>query len=108
MVVLAVGQLELETDILNQVIAIGLASTGIALALAFGLGARSLARDVLSASYLREIFDDGDTIEYNGKRATLLEVGPAKVLLDLGDDGGVLTVRNADFLAAEVIRLTNR
>ncbi len=105
--VLAVGQLELETDILNQVIAIGLTTTGLGLALAFGLGARTLASDVLAASYLREIFDDGDVVEYNGKRATVLEVGPVKVLLDLGDDGGVLTVSNAEFLAAEVIRRTN-
>jgi len=106
--VLAVGQLELETAILNQVIAIGLASAGVGLALAFGLGARSIATDVLAASYLRELFREGDVVEYGGQQATIVEVGAVKVLLDLGEERGILAVSNAEFLATDVIRHPQR
>ena len=57
---LAIGQLELETAALAQAISIVLLSAGAAVALAFGLGAKDVASNVLAGSYVRETFRGGD------------------------------------------------
>ncbi|MCB1685611.1 MAG: mechanosensitive ion channel family protein, partial [Pseudomonadales bacterium] len=61
-VTLAIGQLELETEILNQVIAILLISLGGAAALAFGLGSREVAGNILAGTYARELYREGDRL----------------------------------------------
>ena len=61
-VTLSIGQLELETGILNDVIVIALMSVGAAGAIAFGLGSKYIASNILAGTYVRELFREGDRV----------------------------------------------
>ena len=53
----AIGQLEVKTELLNYVIAIVLITFGLAVALAFGLGSRELVGQILAGIYVRELYE---------------------------------------------------
>ncbi|MFS7066507.1 mechanosensitive ion channel family protein, partial [Escherichia coli] len=52
----AVGQLEVKTDLLNYIIAIVLITVGLAAALALGLGSREVAGQIIAGIYVRELY----------------------------------------------------
>ncbi len=80
-VTLAIGQLDLETQVLNQVISILVLSLGAATALAFGLGARDVAGNILAGTYVRELYEQGDRIRYRELEGEILYVGAIKTLI---------------------------
>ncbi len=98
---LAVGQLEIETDLLNQVISIVLLAAAAAVALALGLGTREVAGNIVAGVYARDLFQPGASIRFGGISGTILEVGSTNVVIRVGQDKTV-TVPNSSLLAEQV------
>jgi hypothetical protein len=101
-VTLAIGQLDLETQVLNHVIAIAVLSVGVATALAFGLGARDVAANILAGTYVRELYAAGDRVQYQDIAGEIRFIGATKTVIANGT--GEISVANADMLRHVVAR----
>ncbi len=87
-IVLAISTLGVDTTILTSSLTIIIASTGLAIALTFALGAREAARNVIAGHYVRQRFQPGQRLtlgEYNGR--VRLTSG-AYTVLETGGEGG--------------------
>lgn len=99
----AIGQLEVKTELLNYVIAIALISVGLAVALALGLGSRELVSQILAGIYVRELYEVGQRVRLEGLDldGEIEEIGTAKTLL-LTDDGELVSIANRVLLEQRV------
>lgn len=97
----AIGQLEVKTDLLNNVIAIVLISVGLAVALALGLGSRELASQILAGIYVRELYQVGQEIEAGGVEGQIEEIGTVKTTV-LTDSGELVSLSNRVLLEQRV------
>lgn len=98
---LAVGQLEIETTLLNQVISILVLAAAAAVALALGLGTRDVAGNIVAGVYARDIYQPGATIRFGEVSGTIVEVGSTNVVIRVSPDK-TLTVPNRDLLEKQV------
>ena len=83
---LAVGQLELETALLTVAVGVVITSAGIAAALAFGLGSRDVAGNVLAGTYLRDSYPPGTRIKVDGLEGEIKAVEATSTVLATADD----------------------
>lgn len=90
---LAIGQLEIETDLLNQVVSIILFAIGAAVALSLGMGTRSTAGNIIAGLYARDLFPPGDKITVGDISGRVIEVSTTNTLVEL-DDGTTYTLPN--------------
>lgn len=90
---LAVGQLEIETQMLNIVFAIVLGSLGAAAAISLGLGTRSVSNNIISGVYIREQLQPGDEVTVDGFKGTVVYVGTVNTILE-NEQGECLSVPN--------------
>ncbi|MCF7202324.1 mechanosensitive ion channel family protein [Pseudomonas oligotrophica] len=97
----AVGQLEVKTELLNYVIAIVLITFGLAVALAVGLGSRELVGQILAGIYVRELYEVGQRVRLGDLEGEIEEIGTVKTLLLL-DDGELASVANKVLLEQRV------
>ncbi|NKQ10667.1 mechanosensitive ion channel family protein [Pseudomonas sp. SST3] len=99
----AIGQLEVKTELLNYVVAIALISVGLAVALALGLGSRDLVSQILAGIYVRELYEVGQRVSLDGLQleGEIEEIGTAKTLL-LTDDGELVSIANRVLLEQRV------
>lgn len=97
----AIGQLEVKTELLNYVIAIVLITVGLAVALAFGLGSRELVSQILAGIYVRELYEVGQRVRLADIEGRIEEIGTVKTLL-LTDDGELTSVANRVLLEQRV------
>ena len=97
----AIGQLEVKTELLNYVIAIVLITVGLAVALAFGLGSRELVSQILAGIYVRELYEVGQRVCLADIEGQIEEIGTVKTLL-LTDDGELTSVANRALLEQRV------
>ncbi|WP_375664518.1 mechanosensitive ion channel domain-containing protein [Stutzerimonas kunmingensis] len=97
----AIGQLEVKTELLNYVIAIVLITVGLAVALAFGLGSRELVSQILAGIYVRELYEVGQRVCLADIEGQIEEIGTVKTLL-LTDDGELTSVANRVLLEQRV------
>lgn len=102
-ITLSIGQLELETAILNQVISIVLVSLGAAVALAFGIGSKSIAGNILAGTYVREMYREGDRISINDSTGTVVQVTAVKTELKT-DAGDRVSFANSDVVSGTVTK----
>ena len=65
-VALAIGQLEIETVLLTVAVGVVMATAGTAAAIAFGLGSREVAANVLAGAYLRDALPEGTGVAVAG------------------------------------------
>jgi small-conductance mechanosensitive channel len=72
---------------------------GVTLALAFGLGAREIARSLTSGRYARADFEVGQTIRVGDVRGEILRIDAAAVTLQAGDE----TIRIPNHVVVEQI-----
>jgi small-conductance mechanosensitive channel len=98
---LAIGQLEIETDLLNQVISIILFAVGAAVALSLGMGTRSTASNIIAGLYARDLFPPGDKIAVGDISGRVVEVSTTNTLLEL-DDGTMYTLPNSVLVENQV------
>lgn len=97
----AIGQLEVKTDLLNNVIAIVLISVGLAVALALGLGSRDIASQILAGIYVRELYQVGQQVQVGEVEGQIEEIGTVKTVL-LTDAGELVSVANRVMLEQRV------
>lgn len=99
----AIGQLEVKTELLNYVVAIALISVGLAVALALGLGSRELVSQILAGIYVRELYGVGQRIrlEELDIEGEIEEIGTAKTSL-LTDEGDLVSIANRVLLEQRV------
>ena len=98
---LGINQLEIETDLLNQVVVIFLTAGAGAVALSLGLGTRDVAGNVVAGAYLREICDSGDKIKVGDLTGTVEAITSTSLIL-IQDDGKKVTVPNRLLLEEKV------
>ena len=82
---LILAQLGLETALLRQVIVAMLVALGAIGALAFGLGSREIAANLIAGGYLRESYSEGDELGFEDVRGHLQQVGAVSCLLNTTD-----------------------
>jgi hypothetical protein len=97
----AIGQLEVKTDLLNTVIAIVLTSVGLAVALALGLGSREIVGQILAGIYVRELYQVGQQIQVGEIEGQIEEIGTAKTIL-LTEAGELVSIANRTLLEQRV------
>ena len=98
---LAIGQLQIETALINRVIEIGLIAAGAALAIALGFGTRDVARNVVAGVYARESFKSGSilTIGENQGKVEAVTAVNTKIRME---DGVTLYIPNAQLMESLV------
>ena len=98
---LAIGQLDIETELLNQVVAIVLFAGAAAIALALGLGTRDVAGNIVAGVYARDLYEPGTRIRYGDVAGTVIEVTSTSLVLQVTDEKRI-TVPNSLLLDQEV------
>jgi small-conductance mechanosensitive channel len=97
----AIGQLEVKTELLNNVIAIVLISVGAAVALALGLGSRQIAGQILAGIYVRELYQVGQQIQVGEVEGQIEEIGTVKTTV-LTEEGELVSLANRVLLEQRV------
>ncbi|WP_417662210.1 mechanosensitive ion channel family protein [Pseudomonas sp.] len=97
----AIGQLEVKTELLNYVIAIVLITIGLAVALALGLGSREIAGQILAGIYVRELYQVGQHVQVGDVEGQIEEIGTVKTIV-LTDAGNLVSVANRILLEQRV------
>ena len=90
---MAVTQLEIETTLVGRFLLVCVASIGLLLALALGLGLRGFSGHIVSGVYARDIFTEGMRVQIEGQPATVERVGTTTTHLRK-DDGSLRFVPN--------------
>ncbi len=94
---LAVGQLDIETQLLNNAISIILIAVAASVALSLGLGTRDIAGNVIAGVYARDLYKPGATIKLGEISGKLVEVGTTKAVIQLQGKKRI-TVANRDLI----------
>lgn len=97
----AIGQLEIKTDLLNYIIAIVLITIGLAAALALGLGSREVAGQIIAGIYVRELYQVGQQVKVADVEGIIEEIGTIKTIL-LTDEGELVSIANRILLDQRV------
>ncbi|QRY77048.1 mechanosensitive ion channel [Pseudomonas sp. PDNC002] len=97
----AIGQLEIKTDLLNYIIAIVLITIGLAAALALGLGSREVAGQIIAGIYVRELYQVGQQVKVADIEGIIEEIGTIKTIL-LTDEGELVSIANRILLDQRV------
>ncbi|MGH1487679.1 MAG: mechanosensitive ion channel family protein [Cellvibrionaceae bacterium] len=98
---LGINQLEIETDLLNQVVVIFLMAGAGAVALALGLGTRDVAGNVVAGVYARELYEPDDVLKIGDVTGTVISVTSTSVVLQT-EDGKKITIPNRRLLEEQV------
>jgi len=100
---LAIGQLQIETALLNMVIGIVLITFGGAAALALGLGSKQTVSQIIAGIYVRELYEVGDRITVGELEGSIEEIGTVKTSI-LTDDGQLVSIANNTLTSEKVSR----
>lgn len=92
--VLAINQLQLEIELINRIVEIVLISTGVVLALSFGLGTKDLSKSIISSLPLRDQIKQGSRLEFDNINGTVEQVGLINTIV-LTEDGKKVHIPNA-------------
>jgi len=98
--IMAIGQLQVETDVVRIVISALLGAMVLAFGLSFGLGSRDITRNIIAGFYARKTFQIGEEMEIGGERGNLTAITPTQTILER--DGQVIAVANATYLEGVV------
>ncbi len=103
-VVLAIDQLEINTTLLNIVIAILLIVSGVAVALSIGLGSRDLARNIVYSAYVRDNFQLGMIIRYQTYQGKIIDINSVNTLIET-DKGDRIYIPNSDLMNEIIVSI---
>ncbi|PWQ96532.1 mechanosensitive ion channel family protein [Leucothrix arctica] len=104
-VLVALEQLEIETELLHNIIILVVGGIMLILAISVGLGSREVSHNLLTGIYAREQFQQGDVIEIDGVRGVVSEVGTLSTIIIIEDDEQ-LSIPNST-LYKEVIKISS-
>ncbi|NND00463.1 MAG: mechanosensitive ion channel [Gammaproteobacteria bacterium] len=105
-VTLAIGQLEIETKLLNQVVSILIFAVASAIALSLGLGTRDISSNIIAGVYARDIFPANATVKVGDISGNIVEVGSTKTQIRTNEDG-IVSVSNRLMLEEKVTITSN-
>ena len=94
--IMAIGQLQVDTEIVRIVTICLLAGVALGFGLSFGLGSKDVTRNILAGFYARQIFRLGEPIDINGERGVLKSITPTMTVLD--KDGETVAMSNQKYL----------
>lgn len=100
-VILALEQLNLKTSLLNVILVVLIAAFSLALALAFGLGNRELARHIMAGFHVKELFSPGQRLTVRNHTGRLVSIGAATSILET--ETGRISIPNDILLNEEVL-----
>jgi small-conductance mechanosensitive channel len=100
---LAIGQLEIETALLNQVASIIIIAIGAALALSLGLGTKELSSLILAGNYVRDIYKVGDTLSIDDVSGEILTIGTTKTVIKTSENKEI-SIANDIILKSKTIK----
>jgi len=101
-IVLAFGQLQIETELLSNVIQILLLAAGASIGISLGLGTKTISNKIISGVYVREDFKDGDSIRFNDIEGKVLSVGSITTKVQK-TSGEVVSIPNNLLLESVVV-----
>jgi len=104
-IVLALGQLGIQTDLLTIAASALVIATALALSLAFGIGSRDLARNIMAGYHARESFEEGQQLGLRGYTGQLMSIGTVKSVIKTRK--GLISLPNAALTEEEVIILNS-
>ena len=81
-VVVCIDQMGINITFLIVVVAIILGMIFGGLALAFGLGAKNVVSNVLAAHYVRQTYQIGDTVEFDGIKGRIIQVTNVGIVVE--------------------------
>jgi hypothetical protein len=99
---IAIEQLGVETNVLVLPFTVVVGTTGLAVGLAFALGARPVITHILAGHFLKQSLPRNASVEVGGRRGLVERVGPVDTLLR--SDDGSWSVPNAQLLEHVVLR----
>ena len=103
---MAVGQLQIDTNMVRIVTSFILGGGALAFGLAFGLGTRDVVRNITAGFYLKKHLLVGENVEIAGQTGILRSITTTHVVLE-GENSTEISVANATFLdqvAKQVLR----
>ncbi len=92
-IILALEQLKVQTTLLTAAAIAIIAATALTLALAFGLGNRELAHNILAGFHAKEAFKVGQQVEIKNHIGRLVSIGTVKTVIETAD--GLLSLPNS-------------
>jgi len=101
-IILAVGQLKIETEFLTQVLEILIIAASIALALSIGFGTRDVSKNIVAGVYLKETITEGNKVRIGDYEGILIEVKPVSFILQ-EDSGRLVVLPNSRLLDCEIL-----
>jgi small-conductance mechanosensitive channel len=105
-IILALGQLGIQTDLLTIAVSALVIAITLALALAFGFGSRDLARNIMAGYHAKEAFEEGQQISVRGHTGRLESVGTVKSVIKTEDK--LVSLPNSVLTEEEVTILESR
>ncbi len=105
-VLLAMQQLTIDATFLLDVLLVILGGAAVAVAIAFGWGARTTAENLVATRYVEQNFAVGDAVAVEGVTGTIERISPASVVLRTAQ-GGKAVIPNG-VLARAVVRPGDR
>ena len=99
-VIVAVDQLGLNIDLLTSLVINAVTIIIAGLALAFGLGGRDIARNVLAGYYARDVYELGDRLVIDGQEGTLDTIGTLNA--EIAIPSGRLVIPNTRLTESKV------
>ncbi len=101
-VILAIGQLKIETAFLTEVLQILLVSAGVAMALSLGIGSRDVSKNIVAGVYLKDSLQEGATVKVGEYEGVLTSIKP--VCFELKEASGrSVILPNSRLLECEII-----
>jgi small-conductance mechanosensitive channel len=94
--VMAITQLQIDTEMLRLVTSFVLAAGAIAFGISFGLGARDITRNILAGFYARKILQVGKKLQIGDQEGTLRAITATHTVLQRDDQS--VNVSNTTFL----------
>ena len=102
-IILALEQLGIQTTLLIATALAIIAATALTLALAFGIGSRELARNIMAGFHAKETFSIGDRLQVRGHTGRLVSVGTVKTSLET--ENGLVSLPNTMLIDEDVTLL---
>ncbi len=83
--VLAVGQLKIETELLDNILQIILVAGGAVLAISLGLGTRDIAKAIVAGFYARDLYKEGVFIKTKDQQGRILQIGTVTTSIETSE-----------------------
>ncbi|MEZ5359165.1 MAG: mechanosensitive ion channel [Candidatus Zixiibacteriota bacterium] len=104
-VVIAISQLEIQSQAIDYVFIAILGALGVAIALALGLGSRTIAQSIINGIYARKIFKIGSNVKIDDIEGELIQIGNITSLLRTKK--GVISIPNSQLNESTVFLPSN-